>query len=69
MPTWLIIILVVAAIGAIIGFLGSDEGNRTEGAIQGAIGGAIGCGHILLRLFLWGLGIAVLIWLFGAIFG
>lgn len=69
MPTWLIIILIVAAIGAVIGFMSSDSGNRGEGAISGAIGGAMGCGYVLLHLFLWGLGIFFLIWLFGAIFG
>lgn len=69
MPTWLIIILIVAAIGAVIGFLGNEKGERTEGAVQGALGGAMGCGYLLLQLFLWGLGISVLIWLFSAIFG
>ena len=69
MSTWLIIILVVAAIGGVIGFLSSEDGNRGEGAAQGAIMGAVGCGHVLFELFLWGLGIALVIWLFGAIFG
>lgn len=69
MPAWLIIILIVAAIGAVIGFLGNEKGERTEGAVQDAIGSAMGCGYLLLQLFLWGLGIMVLIWLFGAIFG
>lgn len=64
MPTWLIIILVVAAIGGIIGFIGSEEGAAT-----GAVYGAIGYGHILLKLFLWGLGIFVILELFMAIFG
>ena len=69
MPTWLVIILVVAVIGAAFGYFTSDDGHRGEGAAQGAFMGAVGCGHILLQLFLWGLGIALLIWLFGAIFG
>ena len=69
MPTWLIIILVVAAIGGVIGFLSSDDGSGGEGAAPGAIMGAVGCGHVLFELFLWGLGIALVIWLFGAIFG
>lgn len=68
MPTWLIIILIVALIGAAIGFFSSNDGERAEGAVQGAIGGAVGCGYLLFQLFLWGLGIALLIWLFGAIF-
>lgn len=69
MPTWIIIILVVAAIGGIIGFIGSEDGSRKEGAAVGAVYGAIGCGQILLHLFLLGLGIIVVLKLFGAIFG
>ena len=69
MPTWLIIILIVAAIGAVLGYFSSEKGERTEGAVQGAFGGAMGCGYLLIQLFLWGLGIAILIWLFGVIFG
>lgn len=69
MPTWLIIILVVAAIGGIIGYIGSENGSRKEGAATGAVFGAIGCGHVLLQIFLWGIGIFVVIKLFGAIFG
>lgn len=68
MPTWLIIIIVVALIGAIIGYL-TSKGDRVEDAIQGGCVSAGGCGYLLLQLFLWGLGIAFLIWLFGAIFG
>lgn len=69
MPTWLIIILVVAAIGAVIGFISGEDGKRGEGAAQGAIVGAVGCGHVLFELLLWGFGIMLVIWLFGAIFG
>ena len=69
MPTWLIIILVVAAIGAVIGFVGSEDGKRGEGAAQGALVGAVGCGHVLFELLLWGLGIALVFWLFGSILG
>lgn len=69
MPTWLIIIIVVAVIGAIIGYFASDGNNRVGDAVQsGCVSGA-GCGYVLLQLFLWGLGIVFLIWLFGAIFG
>ena len=69
MPTWLIIILIVAAIGAVLGFISNEKGERTEGAVQGALGSAMGCGYLLFELFLWGLCISVLIWLFRAIFG
>ena len=69
MPTWLIIILIVAAIGAVIGFLGNNDGERGEGAVMGALGGAMGCGYLLIQLLLWGIGISFAIWLFSAIFG
>lgn len=68
MPTWIVIILVVAVIGGIIGFLASDKDSKAEGAVAGAAYGAIGCGHILLELFLWGAGIILLLQLFAAIF-
>lgn len=69
MPTWLIIIIIAAVICGLIGFISSNDGERGEGAIKGAIGGAMGCGYLLLQLFLWGAGIALMIWLFCAIFG
>ena len=69
MPTWLIIILIAAAICGVIGYFFGEEGRRGENAASGAMAGAMGCGYILLQLFLWGLGIAVCLWLFSAIFG
>lgn len=69
MPTWIIIILAVAGIGAFLGFIGSEDGSRKEGAAAGALYGAIGCGQVLLHIFLWGLGIILVLELFGSIFG
>ncbi len=64
--TWLWIILVVAAIGGIIGYLSS---GKTEDAVAGAVGAGMGCGYIILQIFLALLGIYVLFllgsWLFG----
>lgn len=66
MPTWLIVIIVVAAICGIIGFIAS--GGEGEGFLAGAISGGAGCGAIILKLFIYGmiiLGIIKLfIWLF-----
>lgn len=69
MPTWLIIIIVVGVIGAIVGFIFGNGDSRVEDALAAGCTSASGCGYILLRLFLFGLGIWFLIWLFGAIFG
>jgi len=64
--TWLWVILVVAAIGGIIGYLGS---GKKEDAVAGAVGAGMGCGYIILQIFLALLGLYVLFligsWLFG----
>lgn len=69
MPTWLIIILVVAAIGGLLGYLSGNDGERGTNAASGAVTGAMGCGYILFQIFLWGVGVMFMIWLFSAIFG
>ena len=45
--TWLIVIIVVAVIGGMIGFLGSNDGERGEGFLKGLFGGAFGCGTVV----------------------
>ena len=64
--TWLVVILVVAAIGGIIGFLNT---GKSEDAVAGAVGAGMGCGYIILQIFLAIAGIALLFaiggWLFG----
>ncbi len=66
---WLTILVIAVIIGAVIGFLGSEDGEKGAGAVGGAITGGMGCGYILLQIFLAGLGILFIIWLFGALFG
>ena len=66
---WLTILIIVILIGAIIGSFSSREGERGSGAVGGAIAGGMGCGYILFQIFLAGLGILGVIWLFGALFG
>ena len=61
--TWLIVIIIAAVI------MGSKDGERGENAAAGAVAGAMGCGYIILRIFLWGLGIFLLIELFVWLFG
>lgn len=65
--TWIWIIVVAAVIGAAIGFF-SGKGDG-EDAAQGAMAGGCMAASCLLRLFLAGLSIMLVIWLFSAIFG
>lgn len=64
--TWLIVIVVAALIGSIIGFLSS---GKSEDAVSGALGAGLGCGYIILQIFLALVGLAFLLmvgnWLFG----
>ena len=64
---WLIVIAVV--VGAIWGAISSDKGEEKAGAFSGAVAGGMGCGYILFQILIWGLGIMIMLWLFGAIFG
>ena len=66
---WLTILIIAVVIGGIIGFLGSKDGERSAGAVGGAVSSGLGCGYILLQIFLAGLGILFVIWLFGLLFG
>ncbi len=65
---WLTILIIAIIIGAVIGFFNSKDGERGAGALGGAIAGGMGCGQILLQIFLAGLGILFVIWLFRVLF-
>ena len=67
--TWLIVIIIAAVIMGAIGYFSSKDGERGENAAAGAVAGAMGCGYIILRIFLWGLGLFLLIELFVWLFG
>ena len=56
--TWLIVIVVAALIGSIIGFLSS---GKSEDAVSGALGAGLGCGYIILQIFLALAGLAFLL--------
>jgi len=64
---WLIVIIIVAVIGAIIGYF-SSGGNKEEAFASGCASG-LGCGYIILYIALALLGIWLLFaigsWLFG----
>lgn len=64
---WLVIILVVALIGGIIGMLVSD--NKAEGFAAGALEFGGGCAGIIWKIFVWGIAIVLIIKLFGWLFG
>lgn len=66
---WLTLLIIAIIIGAIWGALSADKGEAGAGAFTGAVAGGMGCGFILFRIFLLGLGIMAIIWLFGALFG
>lgn len=66
---WLVVIIVVAIIGGIIGFFSSKDGERGEGAAAGAGAAAFGCGYLIFRLFLAAIGLALFLGLIGWLFG
>ena len=64
--TWIWVILVVAVIGALIGYFNS---GTKEGAAEGAVTAGVGCGYIIFQIFIALVGLYVLFllgsWLFG----
>ena len=67
--TWLIVIVIAAVVMGTIGYFSSKDGERGENAVAGAVAGAMGCGYVILRIFLFGLGIFLVVKLFGWLFG
>ena len=70
--TWLIVIVIAAVVMGAIGYFSSKDGERGENAAAGAVAGAMGCGYVIyviLRIFLFGLGIFLVVKLFGWLFG
>lgn len=66
---WLTVLIIAIVIGAAIGFFSSKDGERGSGAVGGAIAGGVGCAQILFQIFLAGIGILLVIWLFRMLFG
>ena len=64
---WALIIAVI--IGALIGAFSSKDGERGSSAVAGAIAGGMGCAQVLIYIFLTGLSIFIVIFLFRACFG
>ncbi|MBR4219181.1 MAG: hypothetical protein IKR71_09105 [Bacteroidales bacterium] len=64
--TWLIVIIVVAIIGGIIGWIATD--GSADGFKFGALQAGAGCAGVILRIFLWGIAIMAIIALFSWLF-
>ncbi|MBQ6277897.1 MAG: hypothetical protein IJK62_14470 [Bacteroidales bacterium] len=66
--TWLWVIIVIALIGGVIGFLISNDGERGSGFLGGFLTAGVGCGTIVFKIFiavgLLLLTIKLFIWLF-----
>ena len=67
MGTIIMIILGIAAIGAVIGFLGS--GGKAEDAAAGAAAGALWSTGCIVQLIIAAIPIAIGLWLLSLIFG
>lgn len=65
---WLIIIGFIV-VGLLIGYFNSNEGEKADGSIGGALAGAGCAGELLFHIFIAGISIIGILWLFGAIFG
>ena len=66
---WIWILIIVIALGGILGYLGSDSNEKGKGAVSGAIAGGIGCGYVIFSIFMFGVGIMILVWIFSFLFG
>lgn len=66
MGTIIQIILVVAVIGAVIGFF---VGGKKEDAAAGAAAGALGATGCIFQLILYAIPVLIGLWLLGLIFG
>lgn len=66
---WFTILIIVIVIGAIIGAVCSDDGEKGAGAISGAVTAGIGCGAVMFRILLFVFGIFLIFKLFAFLFG
>lgn len=63
---WIWIILIAIGIGAFFGFA---ESGKSEDALGGAMAGGCIAASCLGRIALAAIGIIIVLWLFGALFG
>jgi hypothetical protein len=62
---WFWILVIFAVGGAILGAMSGEK----DGALGGCLTGLFTGGSCLARIFIWGISIFILLWLFGALFG
>lgn len=63
---WIWIIVIAVAIGA---FLGFAENGKSEDAAAGAVAGGCMAAGCLIKIAMAALGILLILWLFGVLFG
>ena len=63
---WIWVILIAVAIGAFVGYA---QDGKSEDAVGGAMAGGCMAAGCLFRLALAALGILLILWLFGVMFG
>ncbi len=63
---WILLILVIFAIGGAI--LGASSGEK-DGAAGGCLAGLFAGGSCLVQIFIAGISMLIILWLFGLIFG
>jgi hypothetical protein len=64
--TWLIVLIVIVIAVYIIARIGGEDSG---GATDAALSAGIATGGCILQIFMYGLSLVVLIWLFGLLFG
>lgn len=48
---WFTILIIAIIVGAIWGFISSNDGERGAGAANGALASGMGCGFIRIKLY------------------
>lgn len=64
---WIWIIVIAVIIGALVGFFNGD--GNSDDALGGALAGGCMAGSCLVRIAIAAIGIIIVLWLFGFLFG
>ncbi|MCD8303838.1 MAG: hypothetical protein LUC86_03285 [Prevotellaceae bacterium] len=66
---WFWVVVIIAVIGGVLGFLLSDGKDKVGDTLGGCLGGGLLAAGCVWRILLAGLGIFIVIWLFKFLFG